>query len=73
MVNAIRCTGATRIEPHMPREGRQPIEKPQQPWLVPHQIDREIRRSADQHIDRPVTDNLVGDTTAVEDRRVPGS
>jgi hypothetical protein len=37
------------------------VEKPHEAGLVPHEINREERRMSDQHADRPLADDLVGD------------
>src|SRR4051795_10126072 len=69
MVNPIRRARATRIEPDMTRKRGHPVEKPHQPRLLPHHVDGEVRRPAHQHVDRTITDDLIGNPVAINGSR----
>ena len=60
----IRGTPAPGVEPDVAAERREPVEEVHEAGLVPHVVDGEHRRMNDEHVDRAVSDDLIGDATA---------
>jgi hypothetical protein len=61
----IRRAHPSRVDPDVTAERRQPVEEPDEPGLVPHQVDGEVRRLGDEHVRRPGADDLVADATTI--------
>ncbi len=61
LVDRIRRARAPRVEPHMPAERRQTVEKTRQGGLVPHEINREQRRPNNNDVNRTRPHHLIRD------------
>jgi hypothetical protein len=61
--NRIRRACPTWVEPNVAAERRQPVQEPNEPRFIPHQIDGKDDRLGDQHIRRSSAHDLIADPT----------